>query len=163
MRLKVQSSLTKVVQILYYQTPLVYLILIINFSSSFYFVLMKTFSSFCFHLSDFIPSITSNVLFSPPWPVLVLQNQQNVFFPSKGWLNWRTESTSQEILRPLSATACSYGGRSLITQACYCCCPPSTSSAEDLTGITHKAPGRTVNMRCGDSWPQWGFWVCGHN
>lgn len=83
----------------------------------------------------FISSIKSNMLFSPPpWLVLVLQNQQNVCFPSKGWQSWRTASTNQGILRQLSATACNCGGRSLITPACYCFCPPSTSSAEDLTG-----------------------------
>lgn len=72
--------------------------------------------------------------FPPPWPVLVVQNQQNVCFPSKGWLSLHTGSISQEILRRPSATACSCGGRSLIILECYCCCPPFTSSAEDLTG-----------------------------
>lgn len=76
--------------------------------------------------------------------MLVLQNRQNVCFPSKGWLSWRTGSISQETLRQLSATACSCGGRSLITQACCCSCPPSTSSAEDSTGEV------------------WGGWLCAH-
>ena len=87
-------------------------------------------------MSALSSSITSNMLFPPPppWAVLVLQNRQNVCFPSKGWLSWRIGSISQGTLRQPSATACSCGDRSLITQACCCFCPPSTSSAEDLTG-----------------------------
>lgn len=74
------------------------------------------------------------MLFPPPWAVLVRQNQQNVCFPSKGWLSWHTGSISRGTLRQQSATACSCGDRSLITQVCCCSCRPSTSNAEDLTG-----------------------------
>ncbi len=66
--------------------------------------------------------------------MLVLQNQPNICFPSKGWQSWRTVNISQEILRQLNATVCSCGGRSRIILA-YCCCSPlSTSSVAGLTG-----------------------------
>lgn len=76
------------------------------------------------------------MLFSPLllWVVLVPQNQQNVCFPSKGWLSWLTVNISQVILRQQSATACSCGGRNLTILACCCCSLPSTSSAAGLTG-----------------------------
>ena len=74
------------------------------------------------------------MIFPPPWVGLVLQNQRNIFFPSKGWQSWRTASISQGTLRRQSATACNSGGRSLTTQACCCSCPPSTSNAVDWTG-----------------------------
>lgn len=76
--------------------------------------------------------------------MLVLQNRQNVCFPSKGWLSWRTENISQGTLKLLSATACSCGDRSLITQVSCFSCPRSTSSAEDSTGEV------------------WGCWVSTH-
>lgn len=93
------------------------------------------------------------MLFSPPWAVLVLQNRQNVCFPSKGWLSWRTGSISQETLRQQSATACSCGGRSQITQACCCSCLPSTSSAVDSTGEVWGLTLSTLNLwRCREYW-----------
>lgn len=84
----------------------------------------------------FFSSIMSNMLFPPPlpWAVMVLQNRPNVCFPSKGWLNSHTGSISQATSRPPSVIVCSFGGRSLITQACCFSCPPFTSNAEGLTG-----------------------------
>lgn len=93
----------------------------------------------------------------PPflWVALVLQNQPNVCFPSKVWQNWRTVNISQEILRRLSDTACSCGGRSRITQASCCYSPLSTFSVAGLTGemdgfdcTLHVAP----LLVCGHTW-----------
>lgn len=101
----------------------------------YYFIIVFYHHIYCFHLSAFFSPPSPLTLFHPsPRAVLVLQNRQNVCFPSKGWQSWHTGSTSQGTLRQLSATACSYGGKSLITQAFFCFCPPFTSSAEDLTG-----------------------------
>lgn len=106
---------------------------------------------YCFHLSALFSFIMSNMLFPPPlpWAVLVLQNRPNVCFPSKGWLSSLTGSISQATLRPPSVTACSCGGRSLITQACCFSCPLFTSSAEDLTGEAWDG-WLVVHWRCGE-------------
>lgn len=94
----------------------------------------------------YFPSPLTCRFLPPPGLVLVVQNQQNVCFPSKGWLSLHTGSISQGILRRPSATACSCGGRSPITLECCCSCPPFTSSAEDLTGETEGRGGK--NVRC---------------
>lgn len=111
-------------------------------------------SSFIYylHLSAFFSFIMSNMLFPPPlpWAVMVLQNRPNVCFPSKGWLNSLTGSISQATLRLPSAIVCSYGGRSLITQACCFSSPLFTSSAEDLTGEAwcQEVPDLGLNANC---------------
>lgn len=110
----------------FFYVMLLYLISMISYLSSlllFYFCLI---------------SIFANILFSPSSfrVVLVPQNQQNVCFPSKGWLSWHTGSINQAILRQQSVTACSCGGRSQTILVFCCCFRLSTSSAGDLTGKT---------------------------
>lgn len=124
---EIESERDSVIISMFFDVMLLYLIsmIVICHLCSYHFI----FASFPFLLTSCFPPSSFRV-------VLVPQNQQNVCFPSKGWLNWHTASISQAILRQPSATACSCGDRSQTIPAFCCCFLLSTSSAAGLTGKT---------------------------